>query len=528
MTYDVGVAESPVVYLRWPSFVVGLFTACYHGFLLLFIMTAKQADLPVADRHAERIRPAVKCVQGDVGSRVKAIMRTVFDDAIIQKNGEGAIIRYTSMCGEVIRRILQLEGLDPETIKILAIGDVALPPEAKKTMDEIMQEAHRYESILTESDYGYDLVSQGSESAREAFIKKIIDPYYGLSDFDGMESMIEQMGMESGGMRALDDLVSSFVLTTLRDNEKSSRPRFIQPDNSFGTWHQIVKNRSVDGRVADTHTIPTEQKNLLHLTAAQVDEFYAQHPVESGDKKFSDLWYITPVGNPSGTIIPPKHLAEVTQAIVRNNPDAIIVLDCVYVRTLRQEDAKELLRGVVSNPAVINRVLFIESLSKTEGVPGKRVGMYFSKNKDIFDKVLNLNMAIAAGNGYDKDALVLAVANATSEQKKVFEDLHEFWARERRGLFHYLRQSRFAHLFDEDQSHITPEQLAHPLGLYLFMKLKTSITYQDIALETGCLGVEDKGMGAGKFIRFSVGKIIEPTYASCLPEETSPEETILS
>lgn len=386
-----------------------------------------------------------------------------------------------------------------------------------------MEVAHKYERKLTADGYGYDLASQGSLDARKAFAR-YLDSYYGFSEHGLLDVMANNMGVESGGMRGLDDLASAFVLNVMRDNKNPSRPRFIYPDNSFGTWRQIAKNRSADGRLANLHTISTEQKNLLHLTAKQVDEFYAGHPVDDAEQKFSDLWYITPVGNPSGTMMTPDQLSGVANAVVRNNPNAVIVLDCVYVRTLRKEDARRLLEGVVSDSVVMDRVLFIESLSKTHGVPGKRVGMYFAKNKEFFGRVLNLNMTIAAGNGYDKDALMLAVANATPDKEHAFEELHEFWARERCGLFYYLKQPLFAHLFDDDQSHITPEQLAHPLGLYLFMKLKDSVTYQNVALETGCLGVEDKDMGAGTFIRFSVGKVTEPTYAKYIPEERAEPE----
>ena len=473
---------------------------------------------PVALGHAERIAPTIEDAQEDIGRHIRAVIKKVFEDPDIRKAGKGAVIRYTTMCGEVIRRILAMKEMDPGLINVLAIGDVTLPPEAKTTMDELVEAAHGYERELTAEGYGYDLASQGSLRARGATID-YLDSHYGFSAQEGLRDvLVKNTGVSSGGMRALNDIASSFVLSATRDVGNPSRPRFIQPDNSFGTWRQIAKNASMDGREADIHTINTEQKNLLHLTASQVDDFYASNPHETEDRKYSDLWYITPVGNPSGTRMTPSQLSDVAKAIVRNNPNATIVLDCVYVRTLRKEDANALLKDIISDPTVMDRVLFVESLSKTHGIPGKRVGVYFSKNPDIFGKVLNLNMTVSAGNGYDKDALLLAVANSTPEQEKVFKDLHEFWARERRGLFHYLRQPQFSYLFDEDQSHITPEQMENPLGLYLFMKLESGVTYQDVAIATGCLGVEDKDMGAGTFIRFSVGKITEPTYAKYIPE----------
>lgn len=87
---------------------------------------------PVALGHTERILPSVEGVQGDTSVKVRTVLQAVFADPEIQSAGKGAVIRYTSMCGEVVRRILYKLGLEPDLVNILAIGDVTLPPEAKR------------------------------------------------------------------------------------------------------------------------------------------------------------------------------------------------------------------------------------------------------------------------------------------------------------------------------------------------------------------------------------------------------------
>ncbi|MDZ4209667.1 MAG: hypothetical protein U1C56_00650, partial [Candidatus Curtissbacteria bacterium] len=69
-----------------------------------------------------------------------------------------------------------------------------------------------------------------------------------------------------------------------------------------------------------------------------------------------------------------------------------------------------------------------------------------------------------------------------------------------------------SNLFDDDQSHIPDSQLEEPLGLYVLLKLKSGVSGIDVLKETGCLGVETS-MGEDRYVRFSVGKIKQPTYS---------------
>ncbi|MBI2453873.1 aminotransferase class I/II-fold pyridoxal phosphate-dependent enzyme [Candidatus Peregrinibacteria bacterium] len=338
------------------------------------------------------------------------------------------------------------------------------------------------------------------------------------------EKLVRNSTIIGGGMRGLDDIATAMV-NIAKDESTAAAPkkhRFIHPDNSFGTWHSIADLRSNKGGTAEVHRIPTDQKNLLHLTPEQVDEFYAAHPVAEG---YNDSWCITPVGNPSGTYIDADVLAEVCKRIVTHNPNVKIILDCTYVRTLKPEIAKKLIAGVIHIPEVLNRVVFLESFSKTHGFSGERLGAYFSANPDIYNGIQNINMILSAGNGRQKSALVLALTNASEEQEAKIRELHEFWARERKGLHHFLIKSgKFPHLFEEDQTHIHDEQIDEPLGLYVLFKLKPGVDGKQVLLETGCLGVPTT-LASGKYVRFSVGKLTVPTYAKYVPKEPNTTTT---
>jgi len=95
--------------------------------------------------------------------------------------------------------------------------------------------------------------------------------------------------------------------------------------------------------------------------------------------------------------------------------------------------------------------------------------------------------------------------------------LHKFWQEERKGLRAFLLNEKNRHLFDSNQTHITPEDIDSPLGLYLLLKTKQGVKAQDIFMETGALGV-DTPLLSGHYVRFAVGGVIKPTYSQYLPK----------
>lgn len=469
---------------------------------------------PAVQAHAERIlelHPEIRDAQEQTTGAVNRVMSVVLKDETIISDFVGAAIRYTAMCGEVGQCLLERIGESPDLIGLMSIGDVDLPPAAREVADQMIDSAHaHHKELIGEEGYGYDLTSQGSPRARTSMIS-YFDQHYGFSSVSGlMEKLARNSTIVGGGMRGLDDIATAMV--DVAELEKKTH-RFIHPDNSFGTWHSITAKRSRSGKIAKVHEIPTAQKDLLHTTPEQVDAFYDANPPTDLQ---NDSWCLTPVGNPSGTYSDAQTLTSTCQRIVARNPRAKIILDCTYVRTLNPTIAKALLAGIIGDPAVLDRVIFVESFSKTNGFAGERVGAYFAANDDVYRGVQNTNMTLSAGNGRQKSALVLALTNPTEAQAATIHELHQFWARERRGLHAYLIENgRFTDLFEKDQSHIKPEQLEQPVGLYIFLKLKEGVTGREVLEKTGCLGVETT-MGSEKYIRFAVGKLQKPTYAKYL------------
>lgn len=482
--------------------------------------TTNAEALRSAERIVAQVRPLLAEGAKDTTAILHTILDAVFDDREIRLNFVGAEIRYTAMCGEVAREVLRTVGESPDLIGLLTVGDVNLPEFARTTIEAIMEASHSFHRQLSlEETHGYDLSSRGSLRARQALMA-YFDRYYGFGTVpDLLERLAENAAITAGGMRGLDDLATAHV--RLAESSRR-RARFIHPDNSFGTWHAITELRSVGGRVATVHALPTRPDDALHLTREDVAGFYDQATVDEGlDGRLStatkDLWCITPVGNPSGTRMEPQQLTHLCAEIVARAPEATILLDSTYVRTLPDKQGCKLMRGVIETPELLDRVIFLDSFSKTHGVCGERIGVYFSASRELFDAHHSINMMLSAGNGRQKSALALAIAQATPEQEQSIRSLHRFWQQERLGLYHYLLGRRqFADLFDDDQRHLRADQLESPLGLYLLVKLREGVSGKDVLMRTGCLGVETP-MGSGRYMRFAVGKITSPTYSRYIP-----------
>lgn len=440
---------------------------------------------------------------------LKDILGAVWRNPTITAVCPDLVIRLTSLRGEVSKVIWSSRGNNPDDIQILAVGTTAIPQHLTKYhkfLSNFYNNASSYSLEATKGHrfvIGYDLLSKGDEEARKGVLQ-MFNEHFGFSQ-EQLQQCIHNSSITSGGMRGLKDIADACVLNA-KDNGKGAH-RFIQPDNSFGTWWNIIERpEKGDTFRREIHTIEAKPENKLQLSAQDVHAFYAKHrPVHN------ESWYITPVGNPSGTKISGPQLTEVCEAIVKHNPHAIIILDSVYVRTIPREQAKEMLAGVLKNEQVLNRVIFLESFSKSHGLCRERLGIYFGVNDELFTRIHTANITFSAGPGAHKDHQFRALGTMSTDDKQSVDELHQFWQTERKGLYNYLMKKN-AHLFEDKQIHVTGDDINNPLGLYLLLKTKPGIGAQDVFVNTGVLGV-DTPLLSGHYIRFAVGALPRPTYS---------------
>ena len=229
-----------------------------------------------------------------------------------------------------------------------------------------------------------------------------------------------------------------------------------------------IVDRVLINESSERNPCPTKQKNLLHLSPEEIDAFYSNPKNDA--KNVRDIWYLLPVGNPSSTADSKENLAETCRAVIKHNPDAVIILDCAYVRTMSHKRSKDQLSEVMNDETILNRVVFIDSFSKTHGYCGFRSGTYFSYNDELFQQILGYDRTMGQGHGIGNAAFVKAICDTDEDmEEKTVEKLKEFWSLERLGLYNFLMkpENEFIHLFADDQSHIIPELIENLTSIYL-------------------------------------------------------------
>ena len=437
------------------------------------------------------------------------VIRTVWSNPVVTSQCPDLVIRLTTLRGSVSQHVWQGLGHDPHEIQLLAVGSTDHPLHLPNYVG-FLRNFYARTARLTEAypqrpefDTGYDLLATGSALVRKAMLE-LFNEHYGAPK-NVLEALCESSSVTCGGMRGLKDLADAQMLAAGKDN---TFVRFIQPDNSFGTWWNIVESpatRGLDRR--QIVTIGTRPENRLHLSVADVEHFYRDNKPHS-----HECWYVTPVGNPSGTKMG-DYVGELVAKIVSFNPAAVIILDVVYVRTLRRSAAAALLKGLWDVPEALNRVVFLESLSKSHGLCRERLGMYFSTNAKLFTSLHTANMGFSAGPGQMKDLQFAAVAGSTVADKQGVDDLHVFWRDERKALVRFLMQPQFGDLFEAQQPHIQAEDLDNPCTLYVLLRVRDGVKSNAIFERTGALGV-DTPLKSGHYVRFALGMMKQPFFSA--------------
>jgi len=169
-----------------------------------------------------------------------------------------------------------------------------------------------------------------------------------------------------------------------------------------------------------------------------------------------DGLYLMPITNPTGRTLPPEQLGAFLSAFLDRWPEAGIILDSVYVR-LHPEHGT-LLGWYREDPRFADRVIFVDSLSKTCGVTGLRAGAILTKAADFAGGITRYAQNVMAGPSNLMQAMSLALlapyvtgnvdlqAQRLELQIRIGRHL-----RRRRRLIVGAAFERFGSLLDEEQ-----------------------------------------------------------------------------
>jgi aspartate/methionine/tyrosine aminotransferase len=185
----------------------------------------------------------------------------------------------------------------------------------------------------------------------------------------------------------------------------------------FNTLIAAAASRDWASRVAPGHRprlfLPTPffpcvltQANLLGLEVVPYDTTAAEHFHPSADRlraerPLADVYYVMTTSNPTSLGLDadpasPTSLQAVVEAILEVNPDATLLLDAVYNRTLPGDASRRMLGFLQHHPAR-DHVVFVESLSKTHAFTGTRAGVAFTSNPTLAARLRDLGLDAMAG-----------------------------------------------------------------------------------------------------------------------------------
>ncbi len=116
--------------------------------------------------------------------------------------------------------------------------------------------------------------------------------------------------------------------------------------------------------------------------------------------------YLMPITNPTGRTIPPRRLEAFVRAVLERWPHAGVILDSVYVR-LHPRHAE--LLSWIDTPELADRMIVIDSLSKTHGVTGLRSGVVLSRARGLMAGVHRYAQNVMAGPSNMMQAVSVAL-----------------------------------------------------------------------------------------------------------------------
>jgi aspartate/methionine/tyrosine aminotransferase len=295
-----------------------------------------------------------------------------------------------------IRLVSKMDGelrQDPEYTGItVAVGDLderGFPPRFREAIgslkrpgDDLVEAVGRAEGVSLER---YNLTGTGYGRLREAWAALVAqesgiqyDPAAGAC----------QVFVTHGGMQAVFNslIATSAALGWGSRVRPGQRPSLYVPTPFFPCVGTQCKLLGIDIRPHD---------------CAPEDGFLPSAARIRDERVLADTYYLMSTGNPTSVAMPgdtpdPTSVRAVIEAILDVNPEAAIVLDIVYNRTLAGARNRDMLGFLDAHPAK-DRILLIESLSKTHAFTGTRAGVVLTSHPTVSANLRDLGLDSMAG-----------------------------------------------------------------------------------------------------------------------------------
>jgi len=209
--------------------------------------------------------------------------------------------------------------------------------------------------------------------------------------------------------------------------------------------------------------------------------------------------YIVPIGNPTSTLIEAKQLKEVIEKAYKINPNIIFMIDLAYISTIERKTAHEMMKGFKK---VLNRCVFLTSLSKSHARPGDRLAGCYTKIKGMETYI---KKSTEMGNlSESRPAMLEAIAVLKVVNNRAVVKLAKLFELRRKTMIKVMKRINKE---KGEEIFVGLDELKSDGGLYVYTRLK-EIDSLELFTETGILGIGGRFFGERKSsdrVRFAIG-----------------------
>lgn len=393
-------------------------------------------------------------------------------------------IRRSTIIWQIANEIFSKVGAQ-DNCKVMAIWDVKYFWEILIEWENLVKNS--LSSINIPNLIWYDLSGQWTIEFRW-LLMDYMNNYYNLSSLD-KNKIIDSIIPTYGGT----DWFAS-VLDTIKQKYADKNVKFIYPEASFLANVKIAESFLWERNLIK---INKPDSNNFFFDTEWIKDLY-KNTLSQNDL---NIYYITPVGNPTWNKINSENFIDVIRQISDIDNDAIFIFDTVYVWILRQETSAEMFREIFHNKEILDKIIFTESLSKTLWTTGLRIGWIWTYN-EIFSQELKKNMVLKKA-GYSKILNEFGI-NLLSDFSQIItfqNKIYEFWSRQRKWFFELVKHE-YSRFFDLWQS---PEIFDRE-WMYVLLKVKDWFEIEEIFAEMWIIGVWIK-LSDWLYIRYAIWNV---------------------
>lgn len=289
---------------------------------------------------------------------------------------------------------------------------------------------------------------------------------------------------------ALDALYKSILGLGHHFKRKyGAAPTFAFPSPGFA-----VVNWQVEMAGLKLMNIHTSAETSFKLTYEQMRKMLEQ------DKELR-LLYFTVSNNPTAFSYSPGETREVLRAIEEDGRELAVLADLAYIGTGTEEEDQARM-AAFNSPEILDRTLFINSLSKVFTLTGDRCGWVSLQNREWADLLRVVWNNITAGLPAEWQLRFTAYVEMFDEQPRLQEKIKKLYGLRREHFRGQLEELNREHgLFEEIG-------LDDHTAIYNWSKLKPGEDALSLFEKTGIAGVQGSAFGYdNEYIRFSVGFI---------------------